>query len=408
MRHGHPAVCAPDPILGRCVRPYHSASQRQVGGPHDEESSESDVDGGKMDGFVRELVESHYPCAVERRTAECSELIGPGGQPDVMSYHTRKEIPNYWSYADHFVLQDRMFAPADSWTLPAHLYLVSGWAAHCSDPRVPMSCRSDIDLKDEWRVQQARPNRPLWGWTDITYLLHEGGVDWAYYVGDDTCLRAGCPKRGPRVTVTAQMPVPWFTTVREDHELRRVRGHGDYYEAARRGTLPAVSWVMPYAAVGEHPLTGKHQIWQGMCHVTSVVNAAMRGPDWDSTAIFLTWDDWGGFYDHVRPRKVDALGYGIRVPGLVISPWVHPGTIDHQTLSFDAYLKLIEDLFLDHRRLDPRTDGRPDRRPTVREEIPGLGNLVREFDFHQEPLRPLVLDPTPLPVPQLGGRDGCG
>ncbi|HYU92715.1 MAG TPA: alkaline phosphatase family protein, partial [Actinomycetota bacterium] len=93
----------------------------------------------------------------------------------------------------------------------------------------------------------------------------------------------------------------------------------------------------------------------------------------------------------------DGSGYGIRVPGLMISPWAKGGTIDHQTLSFDAYLKFIEGLFLRRQRLNPRTDGRPDSRPTVRKKLPILGDLLNEFDFAQDPLRPLVLDPTPLP-----------
>jgi phospholipase C len=121
----------------------------------------------------------------------------------------------------------------------------------------------------------------------------------------------------------------------------------------------------------------------------------MRSPLWDRTAIFLTWDDWGGFYDHVEPPRVDENGYGIRVPGLLISPWARGGIVDSQTLSFDAYLKFIEDLYLDGQRLDPRTDGRPDSRPTVREEVPILGDLRDEFDFDQEPIPPLILDPTP-------------
>jgi phospholipase C len=132
--------------------------------------------------------------------------------------------------------------------------------------------------------------------------------------------------------------------------------------------------------------------------VTRLINAVMRSPSWSTSAIFLTWDDWGGFYDHVRPPVVDDLGYGIRVPGLVISPWVRQG-IDHQTLSFDAYLKLIEDVFLDGARLDPKTDGRPDPRPVVREELGILGDLRDEFDFQQDPLPRLILRPEPPPGP---------
>ena len=99
------------------------------------------------------------------------------------------------------------------------------------------------------------------------------------------------------------------------------------------------------------------------------------------------------------PPKVDQNGYGLRVPGLTISPWVKAGTIDHQTLSFDAYLKLIEDLSLNGQRLDPTTDGRPDRRPIVRENVSILGNLLTEFDFSQQPLPKLVLPERPSPGP---------
>jgi phospholipase C len=97
------------------------------------------------------------------------------------------------------------------------------------------------------------------------------------------------------------------------------------------------------------------------------------------------------------PPVVDQNGYGLRVPGLVISAYAKPGYIDHQTLSFDAYLKLIEDIFLGGQRIDPRTDGRPDPRPSVREDVAGLGNLLSDFDFSQ-PARPALVLPTNPPA----------
>ena len=107
----------------------------------------------------------------------------------------------------------------------------------------------------------------------------------------------------------------------------------------------------------------------------ALINAVMNSPDWDSTAIFLAWDDWGGFYDHVDSPTVDENGYGLRVPGIVISPFAKRSYVDHQTLSFDV-VRFIEDDFLNSQRLDPKTDGRPDPRPTVREDVGILGNLA--------------------------------
>jgi phospholipase C len=286
-----------------------------------------------------------------------------------------------------------MFAPVDSWTLPAHLFLVSGWSASCKGPYRPMSCRSDASVADDADLARQHHDKPIYAWTDITWLLHRHGVSWAYYVDDDTCIREPCG-RGEGGTGVIQNPLPNFTDVHQTGQLGNIKFHRDYYQAAADGALPSVSWVMPGPGYSEHPNNKKSLYW-GQAHVTRLVNAAMRGPDWMSTAIFVTWDDWGGFYDHVRPPRVDANGYGIRVPGMMISPWARQGMIDSQTLSFDAYLKLIEDRFLGGQRLNPKTDGRPDSRPTVRERLPILGDLAREFDFTQEPLPPLILDPTP-------------
>jgi phospholipase C len=135
--------------------------------------------------------------------------------------------------------------------------------------------------------------------------------------------------------------------------------------------------------------------------VTRIVNASMRSPDWKSTAIFLSWDDCGGFYDHVVPPTVNAQGLGFRVPGLVISPYARHGYIDHQVLSTDSYLRFIEDDFLGGQRIDPATDGRPDGRPFVSEDAPGLGDLSSDFNFARAP-RPALL--LPLHPDRMPGR----
>ena len=227
-----------------------------------------------------------------------------------------------------------------------------------------------------------------YAWTDLTWLLHRAHVSWRYYIHKG--LAPDCDDPGAHCspghdrTSTPEIwnPLPSFTTVRQDGQVGNVQDTGRFLEAARDGKLPAVSWVVPDETHSEHPPATPAA---GESYVTRMVDAVMRGPQWKSTAIFLTWDDWGGFYDHVPPPQVDRNGYGIRVPGIVISPFARQGHIDHQTLSFDAFNKFIEDDFLHGRRIDPATDGRPDPRPDVRENAPQLGDLAKDFDFERRP-----------------------
>ena len=389
-------VCVPDP-RGGCLRPYHVSKDRNVGGPHALKNAVRDINGGAMDGFVREAVSARKAC-VDPNDPVCSS---PAAGSDVMGYHDAREIPNYWAYARNYVLQDHMFEPNKSWSLPAHLLTVSAWSAKCSVKGDPMSCVSAPDLPatpPDFRGN-LKKRIPDYAWTDITYLLHKHNVSWRYYVfsgtqpdcEDDAAISC---KPIPQDAKTPGIwnPLPWFDTVRENWQLSNITPLGNFFKAARKGKLPAVSWVVPTQKVSEHP---PGLVSAGQAYVTTLVNAIMRSPNWSSTAIFLTWDDWGGFYDHVLPPTVDAESYGLRVPGLVISPYAKRGYIDHQILSFDAYLKFIEDDFLDGERLNPKTDGRPDPRPYVREDVPLLGNLVDDFDFTQQPRPPIVLDPYP-------------
>jgi phospholipase C len=399
-RHGVPLVCVHDPA-GGCVRPYHDTADINGGGPHGLGNAMADIDRGKMNGFIAQQLSYGQVCPSPGGPA-----CGGGGPPDVMGYHTAAEIPNYWAYARHFVLADHMFEAVKSWSLPAHLYLVSAWSARCRS-RSPMSCVNNIfgpyiHHRADYAVTQelATGDAPIHlAWTDITWLLHAGHVSWAYYVqpgSQPDCANGSAPACAP-VAQNAETPGNWnplplFTDVQQDHQMHNIRPLHSYFAAARAGALPSVAWIIPSSADSEHPPASVHQ---GQAYVTALINAAMKSPDWDTTAIFLTWDEWGGFYDHLVPPRADRNGYGLRVPLIVISPYAKTGYIDHQVLSSDAFLKFIEDDFLNGARLNPATDGRPDPRLDVRENAPILGNLASDFNFSQPPRQPLLLPTNP-------------
>jgi phospholipase C len=253
--------------------------------------------------------------------------------------------------------------------------------------------------------QFGQPNnaQQLYAWTDMTYLMHKFGINWAYYVfqgSEPDCENDSSMTCAP-VEQSAQTPGIWnplpsFTDVSQDGQLSNVQSLSNFFTAAADGTLPAVSWINPNGTVSEHPPA---LVSAGQTYVTGLINAIMRSPEWDSTAIFLSWDDWGGFYDHVVPPVVDSMGLGLRVPGIVISPYARQGYIDHQVLSHDNYNKFIEDDFLGGQRLNPLTDGRADPRPDVREASPLLGDLSADFDFNQAPRPPVILPVHPDPGP---------
>jgi phospholipase C len=397
MRNGVPIVSVPDPVTRTCVYPFHETSAINSGGPHTEPAFKDDLAGGAMSGFVASAETGKAPsCRGHPFNPDCT--AARSGMPDVMGYHTAAEIPNYWAYADHFVLQDHMFESTDSWSLPSHLYMVSAWSAICARTNDPMSCRTLVGRPGP--VLPSRANPTPYAWTDITYLLHKAGVSWAYYVAPGTqpdCPTGAmaCPDLAQRYTTPSIWNPLWgFTDVHRDRQTKNILPTSSFLRAAASGHLPSVSWVVPNGLVSEHPPAS---VTVGQAYVTSLINAVMTGPDWKSSAIFLAWDDWGGFYDHVVPPKVDGAGYGFRVPAMVISPYARAGFIDHQVLSFDAYLRFIEDDFLRSARLNPRTDGRPDSRPDVREKARILGSLMYDFNFHQKPLRPLILPVFPPP-----------
>ncbi|MGI9035351.1 MAG: alkaline phosphatase family protein, partial [Pyrinomonadaceae bacterium] len=217
MNNGEPSVCVPDPSSNQCVKPYHDSNDLNRGGPHGQKNAVADIDGGKMDGFVAQ--------AENKKKKKCADPNDPNcgnGGADVMGYHDEREIPNYWAYAKNFVLQDRMFEPNASWSLPEHLFLISEWSAKCMKQGDPMSCinalqnperppklgkqRKQKRMRRAARMSNANNTNngdannaemndaetnnaenqtlsaPDYAWTDLTYLLHKNHISWAYYV----------------------------------------------------------------------------------------------------------------------------------------------------------------------------------------------------------------------------------
>jgi phospholipase C len=394
---GRYRVCVDDPNIGKCVAPFHDPSLENNDMPHGLIDALADISHGKMDGFIAED-EQYQSACLEPNNPECESFVA-----NVMAWYDARDIPNYWKLAKDYVLQDHLFAPTYSWSLVAHLFLVSEWSALCKHHNDPESCVNDNNMPDlppDTVGSSGVP--PIYAWTDLTYLMHKYHVTWGYFVQSGS--EPDCEDDGMNCPAVAQTsntpgiwnPLPWFDTVKRDNQLRNIQPDTTFFAEAKKGTLPHVSIIVPSRENSEHP---PFDIQKGQAYVTSIVNAVMASPNWSSSAIFVAWDDWGGYYDHALPPRVDQNGYGMRVPGIVISPYAKRGYIDHQVLSFDAYAKFIEDIFMHGARLNPKTDGRADPRPTVREDVKLLGDLSTEFDFAQTPRKAELLPLHPAPGP---------
>jgi phospholipase C len=219
--------CLSDPTLGHCVRPFHDRQDMNLGGPHSQNNAAADIDGGQMDGFIREQNQGRAGCQQAFNPA-CGGG-GNGALPDVMGYHDGSDIPNYWAYARDFVLDDHMFQSDASWSLPAHLYMVSEWSARCARRGDPMSCTNQDQnpgLPTDFQrrnLHLADPSAPDYAWTDLTYLLHKDGVSWAYYVfqgsepdcEEDQAMSCAPVAQGAK-TPGIWNPLPYFDTVQQD------------------------------------------------------------------------------------------------------------------------------------------------------------------------------------------------
>jgi phospholipase C len=346
-----PSTCLPKlPGSKDCVKPFHMPpAQPLVDLEHSWETAHAAYNHGAMNGFV---------------WAE--------GSPYTMGYYDERDIPNYWRYARHFTLCDRFFSSEMSGSSPNHVYTV---AAQSGETNNIGSLR---------QLEKWTDDPDGFSFASIIRRFAGQNVTWKYYVETRPLPRGANPNLlsrmaypNPRV-FTLWNPLPGFKGIRENpSRMRRLVPETQYFQDLRKGSLPQVSWLIPDFQDSEHP---PEPVGQGMWYVTRLINALMQSRYWNDSVIFLTWDDYGGFYDHAEPPEVDAYGYGPRVPMIVISPYARLNYVSHDTYDFTSVLKFIEQRW-NLRHLTPR-DGRAN----------GMADC---FNFNQPPAPPLAI---PIPA----------
>jgi phospholipase C len=296
-----------------------------------------------------------------------------------------QDIPNYFSYARHFVLADHMFSSLAGPSFPNHLYIMAGQAdGSLENPKRPKALgpkppprpghpkpppfrgKWGCDADEDSRVEIVEKGKtveqyPCFDFVTIVDRLESAGISWKYYA----------PKKG-------ESGYQWSSLDAIKHIRNgplwnsNVRPEDEFLRDVRNGRLPAVSWLVT-GVESEHPpmSTCGGENWSVLR-----INAIMRSPLWESTAIFITWDDFGGFYDHMPPPKVDRFGYGPRVPLLIVSPYAKQAHIAHTLYEFSSFLKFVELRF----GLPPLTD-----------RDSSANSMLDSFDFAQKPLPPLLL-----------------
>ena len=290
---------------------------------------------------------------------------------------TETDIPNYFTYAKKFVLADRMFSSLTGPSFPNHLYTVAATSGgvisnpHRPDGTVDKAWGCDSDSTTTVRVLDSQGHLslqyPCVDFQTLADSLESAGVSWKYYA----------PPQG--------QPGYVWSTLDAIRHIRlgplwqsKVVSDTLFVQDAQSGNLPAVSWLVS-GPTSEHP---PDSTCLGENWTVQQLNAVMNGPLWNSTAIFLTWDDFGGFYDHVAPPTLDQYGLGPRVPLLIISPYAKSGFISHTQYEFSSFLALVETRF----KLKPLTERDSKANP-----------MVDSFNFDQNPLPALTLSQRTCP-----------
>jgi phospholipase C len=292
-----------------------------------------------------------------------------------------EDIPNYFAYARNFVLADHMFSSMAGASFPNHLFTVAAQAGGALDNPRPNLFNWGCDSDEGVTVVVQKPDGkvtvepPCFDFQTLADSLEAKHISWKYYSPPKG-------KYGYQFNALDSIRHVRETNLWDEH----VVGDAQFVSDARNGRLPAVSWLVTGDA-SEHP---PRSTCRGENWTVQQLNAVMEGPDWNSTVIFLTWDDFGGFYDHVPPPSVGPYMLGPRVPLVIISPYARKGYISHTQYDFSSFLKFAEKRF---------------SLPTLNEQDARANDMLDSFDFNQEPLPPLFLQTRRCPkFPVLSWR----
>ena len=263
------------------------------------------------------------------------------------AYVPQSETMPYWNLAHQFTLGDRMFQSNTGPSFVAHQYMIAGQSANSDEnpDGQPWGC----DSPQTNRVALIGPNGtdlpgvyPCFDYKTMADLLDAKGLSWRYYAPGVTATKNGIAVFGSGFIWSAYQAINHIR-FGPDWTANVVSPNTQVLTDIANGQLAQVTWIVPAGSYSDH--AGAGLTAEGPDWVANITNAIGGSPFWNSTAIFVTWDDWGGWYDHVNPPQVDNMGLGFRVPLLVISPYARAGYISHSPHEFSGFLKYTEEVF---------------------------------------------------------------
>jgi phospholipase C len=334
-----PGTCIPvdpfDPANTDCVEPFHIGDRPIDDLDHSESTFNLQYNEGNMNGFVYALNQRNQNGALS------------------LGYYDDRDLPYYWNLADEYVLFDKFFSSDHGGSFANHMFWVAG--------------------------QQVGTRVTPEGYSDTVTIfdrLEEQGISWKFYVQNydpNITYRTVEQINGNRASQVIWVPVLNIDRFLDDPELSsHIVDLSEYFTDLENGTLPAVAYIAPSGA-SEHP---PGSIRSGQKFVKSLIQALMRSEAWNSSAFMVTYDDWGGWYDHVEPPQVDEFGYGMRVPAFMVSPYAKQGHIDSTVLDFTSVLKFIEENW----NIEP-----------LAERDGNANSFMSAFDFSQPPREPVFI-----------------